>query len=432
MNTYQYDLVEKLNFIRYGGTKEELKAAQILMEEIKAAGGKGEIMDFEIPAYTLKNCSLKVTSPFEMELETIEYGLCGSLPQGGVELKLRYLQKGTEADFYGIKDLSDSIVMLDALSYDAYKRMCEKNAAAFIVIDGKWFHNSENSDFFQRNIGEKMLENGKIPGFFIWAKDATKLVRDGAQTILAQMEQEEYKTVSRDVVAVIEGTEITDEAVVVTGHYDSIQFGPGCWDNATGSANVMYIYRHFLKNPPKRTMYFVWCGAEEQGLYGSKAFIAQNEDLVKDNIKFCFNFDMCGTVLGSNMIFATGGDDLKNLAESFCREYGMSAEIIQDVHSSDSAPFADKGIPGLGLSRGTKSADIHTRNDTMFPISAEQLNKDGDFAIAFITRVINGAMLPVPTGMPDSMKEKIDKYFQRDKVPYKKEEKPAEETEEKE
>ena len=124
---------------------------------------------------------------------------------------------------------------------------------------------------------------------------------------------------------------------------------------------------------------------------------------------------MCGTILGNNMIFATGNDDLKNFAEAFCREYGMVADIIHDVHSSDSIPFADKNIPGLGLSRGTKSADIHTRNDSIFPISAEQLNKDGDFAIAFITRVANSARMPVPTGMGDSMREKIDKYCQRDR-----------------
>ncbi len=415
IETYQYDLVKKLDFIRYGGTEAELKAANILKEEVEALGGKAEIMGFKIPAYTAKKCSLKVVAPFEMDIETIEYGLSGSLPEGGVDLKLRYLEKGTADNFYGIDDLSDSIVMLNELSFGAYKMMCEKKAAAFMVIDGKWFHDSENSDFFQRNIGEKMLENGKVPGFFIWAKDATKLVLEHAEVIHAEMIQEELETDSRDVVAVIEGTEKTDEALVITAHYDSIQFGTGCWDNATGSANIMYIYRHFLKNPPKRTMYFVWCGSEEQGLYGSKAFVKQHPELVEKNIKFCFNFDMCGTILGNNMIFATGNDDLKNFTEAFCREYGMVADVIHDVHSSDSIPFADKGIPGLGLSRGTKSADIHTRRDSIFPISAEQLNKDGDFAIAFITRVANSARMPVPTGMGDSMREKIDKYCQRDR-----------------
>ena len=88
--TYQYDLVQKLSFVRYGGTAEEKKAAEILMEEIKAAGGEGHYEEFTIPAFELGKCSLKVTAPFEMEIETIPYGLSGSLPEGGMDLKFMY------------------------------------------------------------------------------------------------------------------------------------------------------------------------------------------------------------------------------------------------------------------------------------------------------------------------------------------------------
>jgi hypothetical protein len=50
-DTYQYDLVSKLNFIRYGGTEEELRAANIIKADIESFGGKAEIMGFKIPAY---------------------------------------------------------------------------------------------------------------------------------------------------------------------------------------------------------------------------------------------------------------------------------------------------------------------------------------------------------------------------------------------
>ena len=39
-DTYQYDLVSKLNFIRYGGTEEELRAANIIKADIESFGGK--------------------------------------------------------------------------------------------------------------------------------------------------------------------------------------------------------------------------------------------------------------------------------------------------------------------------------------------------------------------------------------------------------
>ena len=36
-----------------------------------------------------------------------------------------------------------------------------------------------------------------------------------------------------------------------------------------------------------------------------------------------------------------------------------------------------------------------------------------DFAVKLIGRVANAAFVPIPCGMPDAMKEKLDKYFKR-------------------
>jgi len=411
-----YAFVEKMSFIRYGGTPEEKKAAGMIMAEIEAAGGKGEYAEFTIPAYELLKCTAKVVAPYEQELEVIPYGLSGELPEGGVDLKIYYAERGVEEDFIGIDDLSDTAVIINELNYDAYKLLCKKKAAAFITIAGKWHENSDNSDLVPRPLRPKFLANGKVPGFSIWAKDATEIVRKGATTIHLELRENETERTSQNVVAVIPGTECPGESIVITAHYDSVLVGTGSWDNATGSATILSVYRYFLQNPPRRTLRFVWCGSEEQGLYGSKAYVEQNPALFEGEVKFCFNFDMCGTVLGPNMIFVTGGDDLKNYAEAYCREVGMSATIVPTVHSSDSAPISDKGVPALGLSRGSKTAEIHTRHDLMFPLSEEQLVKDGEFASAFIARVANSVLIPVPLGMPADMKEKIDKYFQRDKT----------------
>ncbi len=419
-NTYRYDLVQKMSFVRWGGTEEELKAAKLLLGEIESFGGKGEIKDFEIPANKLIKTSIKVVAPYEAEIaDFLPFTISGSFPEGGVELELFYAENCSETALYGIKDLSGKAVLVNELNIDIYKKLCELKAGAILVIHGKWYQSGENWDFLPRALRPTFLEFGKIPTFYVWAKDATEMVKNGAEKLHIELVQEEYTATSRNVLAVIEGSEIKDESIVITAHYDSVQVGTGSWDNATGSATIMSIYKHFLANPPKRTLRFVWCGSEEQGLYGSKAYVEQNEELVKNEIKFCFNFDMCGTVLGPNNVFVTGGEELKNYAEAFCKEYGMNAEIRHGVHSSDSAPFADKGVPSLGLSRGSKTADIHTRYDLMFPLSAEQLVKDGEFAIAFIDRVANSYRLPVGTGMPKDMVEKIDKYFARDKMPKK-------------
>ncbi len=423
MNTYQYDLVEKLSFLRYGGTDNELTAAKILLDEIKKAGGEGSLEEFKAPACRFNRYSVTVTAPYEQKIETLPLGMSGSLPEKGVDLKLFYAEDCSEAALYGKPDLSDRVVLVDSLDIDQYKALCERNAAAVLVIWGKWYQTAENADLLLRNIRLPYQAFGKIPTLYVWARDALEMVKNEAEILHIELEQEELENTSHNVIATIKGSEITDESVVITAHYDSVSVGTGSWDNATGTATAMYIYRYFLTHPPKRTMRFMWCGSEEQGLLGSKAYALAHPEIIENEIKLGFNFDMCGTVLGSNQVCVTGGDDLKHYAEAFCREYGINARVYQEVRSSDSAVFADKGIPTLDLIRKTSTADIHIRHDLIDTLSAKQLKKDGDFAVSFIERVVNSARLPVSGDMPKEMTEKLDKYFLRDKMP--KEEKQA-------
>ena len=415
MSYSPYALVEKLSFVRFGGTPAERKAAEILLSELEAAGGKGELMEFTIPASTYTSHCGKVIAPFERDLGLTPYGMCGAIPAPGKDLKLLYVERGEERDLMDYTDLSEYAVMVNSLTIDVYKRLCKLNAAAILVIMGKYYQNDEEAGiYYPRNMRPKFLEYGTIPTFYINAYNATNLIRDEAEMIHLELEQTDGETTSQDVVAIIEGTEKPEENIVLTAHYDSVPIGTGSWDNATGSAALMGLYRYFLANPPKRTMRFIWCGSEEQGLYGSKAYVEQNEELI-ESIKFCFNFDMCGTVLGPNQIFITGPKELETFVDQFCREEGYSASTRVGVHSSDSAPFADKGIPAIGLSRGTSTSEIHTCRDQIFAVAEKPLLKNIAFFSKIISRVVNAKVLPVDTGMPDDMKTELDKYFQRDK-----------------
>lgn len=412
---YQYEIVKKLSFPRFGGTAEELRAAQLIQGEIAAFGGKSELMDFNISAWDVSCCRLEVTAPFEREVSCAPYGLSGQLPVGGRELTLRYIEMNTPAAFLGLEDLSDSAVLVNfPLDMDLYRELVARKAAALLVITAdKWYR--KDTDFPSRAIRPPMLALGKIPAVLLSAGDALEMMRDGAKTVHVELRQTECEHVSRDVVAEIPGTEIGEESVVLTAHYDSVTCGNGSWDNATGSATLLYIYEHFLHNPPRRTMRFIWCGSEEQGLLGSKAYIKQHEDLL-GSIRMCFNFDMCGTVLGRNNIHITGSEELKILTQALCDEAGYSANLQMGVHSSDSAPFADRGIPGVGLSRDTKNGEIHTRYDLLDLLSPEMLKRNGDFAIFFIRRFVDSRVFPVKREMPEDMVKELDKYFKRDKL----------------
>lgn len=407
------EFVEKLSFVRYGGTPEERRAAELIRSGIEAAGGSAEFQEFRIPASACTHCAVSVTEPFARKLDVTPYGMCASVPAPGRDLKFRYVEQGTQRDLLGLSDLSDSIVLVNALSRDAFRLLCERHAAAILVITGKYYHTAEEAGIYGRNLRPKFLEFGDTPTFGITAHDAAELVRDGAAVLHVELTEENGDTASQNVEAVIPGTENGGEEIILTAHYDSVPIGTGSWDNATGSAALFGLYLHFLAHPARRTLRFLWCGAEEQGLLGSKAYVEQHADTL-DALKFCFNFDMCGTILGSNHIFVTGGKELETFVDQYCRETGYSADIRTQVHSSDSAPFADHGIPAIGLSRGTPSAEIHTGRDLLFPIGEAALLKNiVDFG-GMVERVANAAVLPVDVGMPEEMKKELDRYFQRE------------------
>ncbi len=305
-HAYAYSVLEKLSFCRVAGTEDEKKAAQLLLSEIEQAGGKGELMEFPIPASTVTQEGMRIVSPYAREVETIGYGRSGSLPEGGKTLKFYYAERGVAEDYVGMDDLSDTAVMVNSISYEAYRLLCEKHAAAFIVMRGFHYDTLETANAYRKNLGDEKIQLGRIPGFMISAKDATEMVRDGVETVHLTLVQNEFEATSRNVLAVIPGTEYPEESIALTAHYDSVPVGKGAHDNASGAAALMHIYRHFLQNPPKRTLRFIWCGAEEGGLFGSQAYIERNKALMPQ-IRLCFNFDMCGTTLGENHISVTGG-----------------------------------------------------------------------------------------------------------------------------
>ena len=408
------DFVDQLSFVRVAGSEEEKKAAGMILEEVRKAAKlsgnqavSAEVMPFTIPGADVKRCAVMVNGE---EIPSVPFWRSGNIDR---ECKLLYLDEASEIDFCGVGDLSDTVVLLNRLKdEDVYKRLVEHHAAAFMVLKGKYYFSTEESSLYPRRLREHFTRNGVIPGFTITAADANRLIQEEVKTVKLLLEQENVEWNSQDVLAVVEGTERKEESIVLTAHYDSVPLGTGAWDNATGTAALLGIYRYFVSNPPKRTLRFVFCGSEEQGLLGSKAYVEQKKELL-DQIRFCFNFDMCGTALGANRIFVTGSEQLETFIQQYCKMAGYSAEITARVHSSDSTPFCDKEIPALGLSRGTDAAEIHTIHDRGQILSEAAMRKNVQFAIRIIEDVANAAVIPVEKGMSEERRKDLDKYLHR-------------------
>ena len=411
------EFVKALSFVRTGGSAEEKKAAELVMGEVNRIAEetgrediRGEYMTFQIPDAKVNTCAVQVSG---REIPCVPFLRSGNIDR---ECDLVYLDEASDIDFAGVGDLEGKVVLLNKLTdKEVYKRLVEHKASAFLVMQGKYYLSEKEVSLYARRLREHFTKSGMIPGFVIPAADALWMIQEEVEKIHLTLEQEETEPESQNVLAVIEGTDLKEESIVLTAHYDSVPVGTGSWDNATGTTALLAIFRHFAAHPARRTLRFVWCGSEELGLLGSKAYVEQKEELL-EKIGFCFNFDMCGTVLGANKIIVTGEKELQTFAEQYCKITGYSAQFGYGVHSSDSAPFCDKGIPALGLSRETSTAVIHTIHDLLPALSEKAMGRNVEFAVRMIGDVANAAVLPVKKGMPEDTRKELDKYFHREET----------------
>jgi len=205
-----------------------------------------------------------------------------------------------------------------------------------------------------------------------------------------------------------------DEWIVCTAHYDSTSLSQGAYDNMSGSVGLLGIAEKFAREPHRRGLRFIWCGSEERGLLGSKAYTAAHEEELS-KIVFGINLDMIGSIMGSFIACCTSEEKLVHYLEYLGSIHGFGIEPKDGVYASDSTPFADKGVPAISFARWApdRTATIHNCHDTIAVMSGRQMVEDIDFLIAFTSRMANAKCCPVERTVPDNMKEKLEVYLNR-------------------
>ena len=407
----QLDFVNRLAFNRLAGSPEELAAVDLIRDAVAAMGGRSHTETFTIPWYEVQAAAVEITAPFARTIEATGVGFSGCTPPQGLEAPLHYAQTGTETDLRGA---AGKIVLLNGPRYEHWKELLRSGAQAVITAAGEYDADPEQTDLDLAYLRPYHLRHGRIPGLTIRARDAIALLQDGAERMRVTLVQTESERESRNVVAEIPGSDRAEEIMVFTAHYDSVPFSRGAWDNASGCADILMLYRYFCEHRPRRTMRFIWCGAEERGLLGSKAYTEAHADEL-ERIRFCLNIDMTGTALGYDLVHVTADSSLVGFLESLSRERGFSLQVQHDVHSSDSTPFADAGVPAVGFKRAGCAA-MHCRRDLPSPLSAAAFARTQDFLRAFAARLDGASEFPVPRVIPPEVRTMIDHYFRRDEA----------------
>ena len=389
-------------YVRTGGSSEERRAAEYLKDAFTEVGVDAHLEEFEVDMATVHEATLTVDG---RDIPCRGYLCAGS---GEVEAPLYYL---TENDRYSLSLCRGKIVMIDGyLGAWRYRDMLDNGAVGFITYDGNV--NFTDRDIDHRELRSYVSEGKKIPGININAKDAVDIINSDAKTARIVLKQDEYKGKSQNVVADVKGE--TDDLIIFTAHYDSTSLSQGAYDNMSGSIGLIGMAEYFAKNPTRYSLRFILCGSEERGLLGSKAYCADHEDQLK-SVALVINLDMIGCIMGKFIACATCENALVNYITYLGYELGFQVKAYQDVYSSDSTPFADKGVPAVSFARvaGPNLAPIHNSYDTVAVMKTEHMQKDIDFITAFASRMANATMCPVSRDIPDNIKEKLDEYLLR-------------------
>lgn len=210
----------------------------------------------------------------------------------------------------------------------------------------------------------------------------------------------EAQTTTHNIIGILPGKDkrLRNEFIVVGAHYDHLGTGgqnsgsrrpdtvavhPGADDNASGDAVILELARHFKRKGSPRSIIFVFFGAEEQGLVGSKSFVewmkradGRRINLPADikGIVAMVNLDMVGRMReGSLNVSGTGtSTDFKAMAEKAAERSGLQISCTPDGYGpSDQASFVAADIPVFNLTTGGH-VEYHTPEDV-----PSSLNYDG-------------------------------------------------------
>lgn len=174
--------------------------------------------------------------------------------------------------------------------------------------------------------------------------------------------------------AEIKGTQLPEEYVMLSAHFDSWDGATGATDNGTGTIvmmEAMRILKQVYPNP-KRTILVGHWGSEEQGLNGSRAFVEDNPQIVK-NLQALFNQDN-----GTGRVVNISGQGFLHSYDFITRWLSRVPANIRDqietrfpgspgAGGSDFASFVAAGAPGFSLSSNSWSYGTytwHTNRDT--------------------------------------------------------------------
>lgn len=388
-------LLKETAYVRTGGSKEEHRCAKYI-----AAQAGGRLESFSVPCYTVLHARLTVDG---REIPCKGYfNTCSGMVKG----ELVYLPR---VDKITLKECKDKLVLLDGpIGAPSYRRLVEHGALGIVSANGDALQ--PHRDIDQKEVRGLKDDEPRIPGVLINTKDAVALAH-GGQAVL-ELEHQSEMGESLNVLLDLPGER--SEWIVFSAHYDSTALSCGAYDNMSGCIVQLAIAEQLKKKKLRCGVRFLWCGSEERGLLGSKAYCAAHAEEL-GSWRLNINLDMLGSPLGGLVGFSTADEKTRDYLADFAATQGVSMETRLGLRSSDSNSFADVGVPAVSFARyaPSNSSTVHNRYDSAETVDADRLMEDIAFIGAFAETLAMAEEYPLDRCIGPKVREELDRYFKK-------------------
>ena len=275
---------------RVAGTSSEKNAANFIAEQLKTYGYSAESQLFEFDHYIFPQL-VELTiegSDKSFSPAPLQYSVSGN-----VTGELINVNNGLTSDYENI-DVKGKIVVasISNIYFEEMVLNAARAGAIGIIINFKdglantgWSLGKRHDDFIP-TIALSPNEGVSLLNLIRDNESITGTIRiDGADI---------GKHESQNII-VTKPSKTTDEIIIIGAHYDSVESSPGASDNASGTAVLLELARVLESVSTDKELRFLFFGAEELGLIGSKKYV---DEVTTEEIKrsvAMLNMDMVGS-----------------------------------------------------------------------------------------------------------------------------------------
>lgn len=295
------DIADANNGTRVAGSRGYDDSVDYVAKTLRDKGFDVQTPEFTMGIFSVDKESMSVNG---QPVEVHAIGYSAASPADGATGRFVVVagdgHLGCSAQDYRGLEIAGAVVMVDrgdCLLAQKAEAATERGAVALVVA------NNVDEKEFTATMEES--DQIKIPVMSVTKADGARLQsQTGTATVITDARVEQVTT--RNVIVQTK-TGSTNNVVMVGAHLDSVKEGPGINDNGTGVATVLETALQMGPSPQvANAVRFGFWGGEEEGLFGSNAYVRSlTVDALKD-IALYLNFDMMAS---PNTCFFTSDAD---------------------------------------------------------------------------------------------------------------------------